>query len=344
MPDPLVALLVTALVAGGLVALLWPERGLLARRRRSRRLSARVLREDALKQLYVTQMDRRRPTIQSVAGALHITTNEAAEILSELARRHLVEVKDGDFRLTPDGEVYALNVLRAHRLWERYLADETGYAETEWHDRAEAREHTLSEEELAALSAQLGHPSRDPHGDPIPTAGGEVVGHGGKSLTAMPPGHAFRIVHLEDEPEVVYAQLLAEGLYPGTALRLLDVTPSRVRIWADGRDHTLAPLVAANISVAALADEAELPRTPQLSLADLEPKQRGKVIDVDARCRGPKRRRLFDLGILPGTVVEAEMRSPFGDPTAYRVRGALIALRRDQAAQIRIERLEEQPQ
>jgi Fe2+ transport system protein FeoA len=51
---------------------------------------------------------------------------------------------------------------------------------------------------------------------------------------------------------------------------------------------------------------------------------------------GPERRRMMDLGILPGTVITAEMRSPLGDPTAYRVRGALLALRRDQARHIQI--------
>ena len=58
-------------------------------------------------------------------------------------------------------------------------------------------------------------------------------------------------------------------------------------------------------------------------------------------CTGANRRRLMDLGVLPGTHLQAELKSPLGDPVAYRVREALIALRRDQAQQIEIERLEE---
>lgn len=54
-------------------------------------------------------------------------------------------------------------------------------------------------------------------------------------------------------------------------------------------------------------------------------------------CTGANRRRLMDLGILPGTRLEAELKSPLGDPVAYRVRGAVIALRRDQAQQIEVE-------
>ena len=65
------------------------------------------------------------------------------------------------------------------------------------------------------------------------------------------------------------------------------------------------------------------------SLADLRPGQSGTVADLHSK--GLERRRMMDLGIVPGTTVVAEMRSPLGDPMAYRVRGALVALRREQA-------------
>lgn len=70
------------------------------------------------------------------------------------------------------------------------------------------------------------------------------------------------------------------------------------------------------------------------TLADLPVGQAGVVAELTLR--GPERRRLLDLGLVPGTVVVAEMRSPLGDPVAYRVRGATVALRREQARAIRI--------
>jgi DtxR family Mn-dependent transcriptional regulator len=73
-----------------------------------------------------------------------------------------------------------------------------------------------------------------------------------------------------------------------------------------------------------------------MTLAALKPGQQGVVMRLSPQCRGPERRRLLDLGILPGTVITAEMVSPGGDPTAYRIRGALIALRREQARLIYI--------
>ena len=59
--------------------------------------------------------------------------------------------------------------------------------------------------------------------------------------------------------------------------------------------------------------------------------QEATVVDISAACRGLERRRLLDLGIVPGTVVRAELQSAGGDPIAYRIRGAMIALRKDQA-------------
>jgi Fe2+ transport system protein FeoA len=69
--------------------------------------------------------------------------------------------------------------------------------------------------------------------------------------------------------------------------------------------------------------------------------QKGRVLNVSPAVRGQERRRLMDLGIIPGTIIEAEFQSPMSDPTAYRIRGALIALRREQADLISVVPLEE---
>lgn len=73
---------------------------------------------------------------------------------------------------------------------------------------------------------------------------------------------------------------------------------------------------------------------PSLTLADLQPGQSGIVADLESA--GLQRRRMMDLGIVPGTRVRMEMSSPLGDPIAYRVRGALVALRQEQARQVLI--------
>lgn len=71
-----------------------------------------------------------------------------------------------------------------------------------------------------------------------------------------------------------------------------------------------------------------------LTMAALAPGTRALVHSLEAK--GLLRRRLLDLGLVPGTVVAAIGRSPAGDPTAYRIRGAVMALRTDVARQIRV--------
>jgi DtxR family Mn-dependent transcriptional regulator len=118
---------------------------------------------------------------------------------------------------------------------------------------------------------------------------------------------------------------------------MVESSPERVRFWAEGDEHVLAPVVAANLAFVPVPDEDE-DRGPFESLASLEPGEAGRVMRIAASCRGLQRRRLMDLGLVPGTDVRAEMKSHGGDPTAYRIRGALIALRREQADLIHVHR------
>jgi DtxR family Mn-dependent transcriptional regulator len=122
---------------------------------------------------------------------------------------------------------------------------------------------------------------------------------------------------------------------------MIDSSPQRVRFWAGGDEHLLAPIVAANIAVLPLQDEQDTEEIIGDPLSSLNVGEVGQIISISPRTRGVERRRLMDLGILPGTSIEIEMSSPSGNPTAYRVRGAVIALRKTQAADIRIQRLSE---
>lgn len=337
MLSPALILIIGLLILFLLAVIFWPQHGLWARWRRLRRITQRVLIEDALKHLYQCEMRGERPTNQSLAGALQVHPNQVAEILAEMAHLELISPGGDRPQLTAEGAQTALQIIRAHRLWERYLAEETGYHATEWHDQAEQLEHRLTPEATDALAARLGHPTHDPHGDPIPTAAGDIQPHGGLPLTTRRSNECLRIVHIEDEPEAVYAQLAAEGLYPGMQVRLIEVSTRRVRFLADGEEHLLAPLVAANISVVPQADP-QLEEEPLITLDRLPFGETARVLQISRRARPPERRRFMDLGILPGTQIEVELNGPVGDPRAYRVRGSVIALRKEQARMIAIQR------
>lgn len=335
MPDPLIALLIAAALGAIGILIFFPERGLYWRWQRTQELTDRVLREDALKHICQSEIHGEKPTMQSLAGALHINPNQVAQVLESLQARELLELHGSDYQLTPAGRDYALRIIRAHRLYERYLADETGFTEAEWHNQAHRYEHQLTLEEIESLSNRLGNPTHDPHGDPIPTATGDIVYQPDRTpLTSLQAGKPARIVHLEDEPEVVYSQLVAEGLYIGQEVRLLEATPQRIRFWGDGEEYVLAPLMAANISVVPITQEHEQQKPPGKPLSTLRPGQSAQVVSLLPGIRGSERRRLMDMGLLPGTVVSAELVSAGGDPTAYRIRGALVALRKVQSDMI----------
>ena len=340
-PDPATALFAFVLLSmvGGLF--FWPERGLLWRWQKLRRLSLRVRMEDALKHIYKRGLRGQTATIESIAGTLNITVSETTILLTQMSERELIQSQEGRIDLTAAGTEAALHIIRAHRLWERYLADATGFEEAAWHGQAEHYEHALTAVEVAALDARLGHPTHDPHGDPIPSATGGLVHHGGQPLPSMPIDTPLRIVHLEDEPDVVFAQLMAEGLAPGQTVRIIEKIPQRIRFWAGNDEHRLAPVVAGNISVVEISETNGVPVLSGERLTALRTGESAQVVGISPACRGLERRRFFDLGILPGTQVSSEMVSPGGDPTAYRIRGALIALRREQADLIHITRATE---
>ncbi len=320
-----------------LALLFWPGKGLWWRLAGLLGMRDRVAVEDALKHLYDCEYNGRTATIESLAGALAIPANGASRLAAELEKLHLARTVAKGLELTAEGRGDALRVIRIHRLWEQYLAERTGFDEREWHGDADRREHTLTPEEVERLASRLGHPRYDPHGDPIPTADGDIAPAHGERLAATHEGQTVAIVHVEDEPEAIYAQLVAQRLTPGLRLRITEVSPERIGFEARGESHVLAPVVAANLTVVTLGDEREDDH-PHERLSQLQPGEEARVLGISRDCRAPQMRRLLDLGLVPGTPVTAEFRSPNGDPTAYRIRGSLIALRRDEGEMIRIQR------
>ena len=321
-------LILAALVA--LVAALWPDAGLFAQMRRWRELRRRELLEDALKHIFAWEQRAQNATPESLAGGLGIPQSRVLQLITGMEAKGLVQSLAGGLRLTSKGQRLALQVVRAHRLWERYLADDAGMPMARLHQAAEKAEHQLSAENLDALDAHLGHPEHDPHGDPIPRSDGSLAEVEAVVLNDWPMDQPARVVHIEDEPDVIFQQILAAGLRPGSVLRILENTPERLVISDGEQEHRLAHVVAANIQVAAMAPQRQRPAGVK-RLSDLAPGAAGEVVELDSLCRGFSRRRLLDLGLTVNTKIEVALENTFGDPRAFRIRGTLIALRKEQA-------------
>jgi DtxR family Mn-dependent transcriptional regulator len=324
-----ITLLVVAVLATVVVG--WPRWGLYARLRARSRRRRRILVEDALKHVYVCQEGGEAATVESLAGVLGIRRGAASELVGLLQRRGFAWAADGTIALTPEGTARALQVVRAHRLSERYLADEAGVPLEQVHLLADAQEHTLTPTETDALDARLSYPRRDPHGDPIPGRERPAQPRPATPLTDWPAGVQGRIVHIEDEPPALFAEILAAGLQPETVVEVVTTGDQRLLLRIDGQERWLPLAAAASISV-----EPAMAVAGVEPLTVLDPGERGTIVGL--RCRGLTRRRLMDLGLTSGTTIEAVLRAALGEPVAYRVRDTQVALRREQATQIMIRR------
>ena len=324
-----------------LALVLWPKNGLAARWKTWRLAGERRQIEDALKYIFNLQQENQPPTLDALAGALRLPQKTALRLITRMQEQGLVDQRRSRLALTPEGQRWALQVVRAHRLWERYLADEARVPLDQIHEMAHKLEHKSSQAQIDDLDASLGHPSRDPHGDPIPNAAGVLrlvsdLDDQPIALTDWIVGERGEIVHLEDEPPVAYAQLIAEGLNVGQWVTLLGKSNERITLTDGHREINIAPAIAANVSI----------RKPQMAgdelgdvipLNELKTRASAKIVRLDDRCQGFTRRRFLDLGLTPGTFIYPELENSFREPRAYRVRGTLIALRNDQASQILVE-------
>jgi len=336
MIDPLTALLTGSGLIIVLILMFWPQKGLITRWKKTSSAARRVIMEDSLKHLYNCEYNGIDCTLVSIAGNLSISTDDAAKLIAGLETHGFVSSHDEELTLTPEGRSYALRIIRVHRIWEKYLADETGIGEKDWHFAAEKIEHILSPAQADALAAQIGNPVFDPHGDPIPSSEGTIPEKQGISLSSLKSGEFAQITHIEDEPDAIYSQLVAEGLYPGMHVRIIEITKERIRFLANGEEVVLAPLFARNITIMPISGEKTIEGKFR-TLSSLAVGEKGKVLGISKRCRGQQRRRLMDLGVVPGTEIEAEMKSIGGDPVAYRIRGTTIAIRKKQANRIFLE-------
>ncbi len=300
--------------------------------------------EDALKHLHECERAGRACSVAELAGRLAMREAVASELAAGLGDRGLARLAGGALELTGAGRTYARQVLRTHRLWERYLADRTGVPAEAWHKSAERVEHELTCAEAERLASRLGDPRYDPHGDPIPTATGEVPSPRGVSLTEVPCGRGVRVTHLEDEPREVFEKLVSAGLVPGLAVEVVAGAGSgavgtgthRVVLCVRGVERELSAVDAANVTVELLPVGETAPGRLR-TLAEAGVGEEVRVVGIAPGCQGPQRRRLLDLGVVPGTRIVAELVSTSGDPVAYRIRGAMIALRREQARWIEVE-------
>ena len=185
-------------------------------------------REDYLKAIYILEHEERaRVSTSAVAERLGVSAPAATTMLKRLAAEGLVRrERYRDVELTAAGRRAAVEVLRHHRLLEQYLSQRLGVAIDELHDEAEQLEHALSENLEARIDRDLGFPTHDPHGDPIPGADLAVADAPLRTLAELGAGERGIIRRVPDRDRELLRYLSSVGLLPGETVRVLSLEPS----------------------------------------------------------------------------------------------------------------------
>ena len=162
--------------------------------------------QDYLKVIWTAQeWGPEKVSTKMLAERIGVSASTASESIRKLADQGLVHhEKYGAVTLTESGRQAALAVVRRHRLLETFLVRELGYGWDEVHDEAEILEHAVSDMMLDRIDAKLGHPTRDPHGDPIPAADGRVPTPPARQLSACAEGEFGTVARISDaDPEML---------------------------------------------------------------------------------------------------------------------------------------------
>ena len=210
--------------------------------------------QDYLKAIYALESEGERVTTSALAARMGVRAPSVTAMTKRLADLGLVE--RAPYRgvvLTEAGQRGALEVLRHHRLLESYLVDRLGLSLDQVHAEAELLEHALSEELEAKIDAELGFPTHDPHGDPIPDRELRLVPvTGDGTLLDLPPDGLAVVSRVPDgNPELL--RYLAElALLPGSDVEVVSQAPfgGPVTVRTDSGDHAISRELAARIDTA----------------------------------------------------------------------------------------------
>jgi DtxR family Mn-dependent transcriptional regulator len=183
--------------------------------------------EDYAKAIYALELRAGDAvTTNALAERLRVTPGSASGMVKRLAELGLVEHEPyRGVQLTEDGRRVALEVIRHHRLLELYLVQSLGVPWDRVHEEAEVLEHVLSEELEELIAAKLGNPTRDPHGDPIPTRELTIEEEPTQSLQSLQAGATGRFTRVSDSDPEMLRFLADRGISPGDSLEVIDKQP-----------------------------------------------------------------------------------------------------------------------
>jgi DtxR family Mn-dependent transcriptional regulator len=197
---------------------------------------------------------------KDVAARLSVSSASVTNMFGRLQEMGLAEYERyRGASLTAAGRREALRLVRRHRLIEAFLLEHLGYSWQDVHEEAERLEHAVSDEFTERLAEMLGHPRRDPHGDPIPEADGTIVVEISRPLGEATSGQRVRIVKVDDGSASVLNHLGERGLVPGSVVDVKEVRALDGVVTVEdegGGEHSLGESLARAVFVEAVTGTA----------------------------------------------------------------------------------------
>jgi DtxR family Mn-dependent transcriptional regulator len=184
--------------------------------------------EDYVKTIYLLaqQVDGGAVATGQIAAGLSVLPGTVTSMLKTLDESNLATYTPYEgVRLTPAGRALALRVLRRHRLIEQFLSQTLNLTWDEVHEEAENMEHAVSDALVDRIDAYLGHPTTDPHGDPIPQPDGTMVAAADRALADCAAGERFRLARVADQSPEFLRYLSQTGLEIGAEGSLVGYDP-----------------------------------------------------------------------------------------------------------------------
>lgn len=215
--------------------------------------------EDYLKAIYRLTPEGRAAGTSEIANLLELAPASVSGMVKRLSEHGLLEhVPYKGVQLTEEGRRAALRTIRRHRLIEAYLVAFLGYTWDTVHDEAERLEHAVSDQLVERMASVLGHPSVDPHGDPIPDVDGAIHEPASTPLSELPEGILVELRRVDESDPERLRYIASIGLHPGARVIVVDRQPFHgpITIEVEGQSHVIGHELGHVLRCVPLGEEA----------------------------------------------------------------------------------------
>lgn len=300
--------------------------------------------EDFLKALYHESQNQPLDSLVPIVHTLGLSKSRLTHIVGSLTLKK--DITTNPYALTEQGHRRALELIRAHRIYEKYLAEHSGYDAKDWHKIANRMEHHITLDEQNRIARELRNPLFDPHGDPIPNQNLILPSQEHyNSVKQLQANTWYKVLHIEDDGVDTFRLIDNTRLSRNSIIYITAIEDKSVHFAYEGISYILPHRAIHAISMAMLQEgSAEIEETKHICrLSSLSIGEEATIVGLSPYSKGAIRRRLMDLGFVKGSTVSIEMNSPMGNPSAYLVKGAIVALREEQASSVLIRNKQTKP-